>query len=108
MKFDGVVYKKLETISKNASTSLKEDLAIEEMSELTKAIIKKRRNIGELSDIIEELADVQIMCEQLMMIYDVKDEVYECACQKIDRQIQRDLMEKEKNEVASIAEKGIA
>jgi NTP pyrophosphatase (non-canonical NTP hydrolase) len=42
-------------------------ILIEEMSELTKAIIKKRRGLEH--NIAEELADVQIMLDQLKIIY---------------------------------------
>jgi NTP pyrophosphatase (non-canonical NTP hydrolase) len=42
-------------------------ILIEEMSELTKAIIKKRRGLEQ--NIAEELADVQIMLDQLKIIY---------------------------------------
>ena len=56
------------------------DMAIEEMSELTKAMLKKRRAdsaegpdsiaaLAALSNIREEMADVIIMLTQLMMIY---------------------------------------
>ena len=54
-----------------------EDIAIEEMSELIKALLKHRRagEIGEynlsdtLSAIVEELADVEICLEYLKLIY---------------------------------------
>ena len=54
-----------------------EDIAIEEMSELTKALLKHRRagEIGEynlsetMSGIVEELADVEICLEYLKLIY---------------------------------------
>ena len=48
-----------------------EDIAIEEMSELTKAIIKNRRtpDKSHKEDIREEIADVFIMITQLKMIY---------------------------------------
>ena len=53
------------------------DVAIEEMSELTKAILKYRRaenkNKNEAEyledDIIEEIADVQIMLDQMRIIF---------------------------------------
>lgn len=47
------------------------DVAIEEMSELTKAIIKRRRfphQAGTLAKIIEEIGDVEIMMEQMRFI----------------------------------------
>lgn len=61
-----------------------EDVAIEEMSELTKAIIKNRRyNTDETkANIVEEMADVLIMLFQLMNVYGVPSQVYEA---KVDR-----------------------
>lgn len=54
-----------------------QDMCIEEMSELTKAILKYRRaenkNENEAEyledDIIEEIADVQIMLDQMRIIF---------------------------------------
>lgn len=48
------------------------DMMIEEMSELTKALFKYRRKESDetLDNIIEEMADVQIMLDQMMEIYD--------------------------------------
>lgn len=54
------------------------DVAIEEMSELMKALVKmnrcqRRGNGGEWAcraNIIEEIADVEIMMDQLKLIYD--------------------------------------
>ena len=61
-----------------------EDMCIEEMSELTKALLKYRRYINEsnkqadLSDAVrEEIADVQIMLEQLRMLYGNTDDMEE-------------------------------
>lgn len=53
---------------------MQEDICIEEMSELTKAIIKNRRNqdmavSGRIDSIKEEIADVQIMLDQMRLIY---------------------------------------
>ena len=45
------------------------DMAIEEMSELTKALLKRRRKIGSIDDILEEMADVSIMLDQLEIIF---------------------------------------
>lgn len=46
---------------------LQMDVAIEELSELIKAILKHRRDpsIHKAIDIAEELGDVEIMCKQL-------------------------------------------
>ena len=45
------------------------DMAVEEMSELTKEICKKKRGKDNHSEIMEEMADVYIMLEQLKMIF---------------------------------------
>ena len=61
--------------------------AIEEMSELTKVISKILGMGGEVSieDIIEEIADVTIMMEQLRVIYNINDEV----CDMMDSKVKR-------------------
>lgn len=48
-----------------------EDMMIEEMSELTKALLKHRRNPteGTLENIIEEIVDVGIVLDQMKIIY---------------------------------------
>ena len=63
-----------------------DDIAIEEMSELTKAIIKNRRykTFATLESIYEELADVYIMLEQIMMSLD-KDRVQNYVNSKLQR-----------------------
>ena len=47
------------------------DVAIEEMSELIKEIVKYKRGEGHLDNIIEEIADVTIMIDQLLIIFDI-------------------------------------
>lgn len=69
-----------------------EDITIEEMSELTKALLKHRRagEIGEynlsdtLSAIIEELADVEICLEYLKLIYKQTTPDF---CERVDKMI---------------------
>ena len=78
------------------------NMAIEEMSELTKAICKLRRASDELrnanfmfeklkiiaverKNIVEEMADCLIMLEQLKMIFNCEDEVNEQIDFKINR-----------------------
>lgn len=77
------------------------DMAIEEMSELTKAICKYKRAVKERErdicystaknvifaedDIMEEIADVLIMLEQLMTIFNCKERVSAIASEKIRR-----------------------
>lgn len=77
------------------------DMAIEEMSELTKAICKYKRAVKERErdichstakdvifakgDIVEEIADVLIMIEQLTMIFDCKQRTAAIVSQKIKK-----------------------
>ena len=63
-----------------------DDIAIEEMAELTKAIIKNRRyrNFETYENLCEELADVLIMMEQLLMSLD-GDKVQGYINSKIER-----------------------
>ena len=61
------------------------DKAIEEMSELTKALLKERQNAGAVGDIIEELADVYIMLLQMLVIYDKESTVNDYIDFKIKR-----------------------
>ena len=61
--------------------------AIEEMSELTKVLAKILVMGGEVSldELIEEVADVTIMMEQLRLMYNINDEV----CEMMDGKIRR-------------------
>ena len=52
-------------------------VAIEEMSELTKELVKFMRGEANTDAIAEEIADVEIMLHQLKIIYGIKDEVIE-------------------------------
>lgn len=73
------------------------DMAIEEMSELTKALLKYRRSrnttdveYGKLrSNIIEETADVLIMAVQILMMYDKDGECQAEVDYKINRLYER-------------------
>lgn len=53
------------------------DVAIEEMSELTKELIKNRRGKQNVPQIAEEIAHVEIMMEQLKMIFCCRELVAE-------------------------------
>lgn len=44
-------------------------MAVEECAELINALCKEKRGRATDEDIITEIADVQIMCEQLAIIY---------------------------------------
>lgn len=73
------------------------DIAIEEMSELTKAFIKERRVQGSDQDarnqatmnIAEEMADVIIMLTELILIFKNHDEVQEFIDFKLKREEER-------------------
>ena len=70
-------YKKLiKNIVNKYGEDIQIDVAIEEMAELTKALIKYRGSLlnnndkeDRIEDIIEELVDVQIMVDQLKLIF---------------------------------------
>jgi len=61
----------LDTWGENAQL----DVAIEEMSELIKEIIKFKRGIGDKAHMSEEIADVTIMLEQIIQMFKLEEEV---------------------------------
>ncbi len=61
------------------------NVAIEELSELIKEICKDKRGFGVPKQIAEEVADVEIMCEQLRFIYGLDDAVDEWKDYKLKR-----------------------
>ena len=77
-------------------TQTQMDVAIEEMSELIKALLKWRRTNGsELTmamareDIIDKIADVRIMCRQMEILFQAEQEVERRIDFKVDRQRKR-------------------
>ena len=68
------------------------DVAIEEMSEVIKALTKlKRAKCGDgdfkecVTDLAEEIADATIMLEQLRLFLAINDDVCEAMDAKVDR-----------------------
>ena len=62
------------------------DMVIEEMSELTKEICKIKRGKGKYMNIVEEIADVEIMLDQLKMICQIRvNDLYGMKFQKLER-----------------------
>ncbi len=59
-------------------------VAIEEMSELTKELCKVLRGDKRDKALLEELADVQIMLEQMIQLYDTENEVLEIRQKKLE------------------------
>jgi NTP pyrophosphatase (non-canonical NTP hydrolase) len=66
-------------------TTMQTDVAIEEMSELIKELIKFKRGKENYKEIAEEIADVEIMMEQLRFIYNVYYETEDIKEQKLKR-----------------------
>ena len=67
--------------------------AIEEMSELQKELCKvvltPHLTIKPTDEVIDELADVEIMCAQLRHIFGISEQVYERKTFKIERLVKR-------------------
>ncbi|MEG0306148.1 MAG: hypothetical protein RR612_11855 [Oscillospiraceae bacterium] len=62
------------------------DMAVEEMSELTKEICKRKKGKENRAEILEEIADVKIMLEQLKIIFCISDDDIErMVTSKLDR-----------------------
>lgn len=78
-------------IIQHYGANIQTDKAIEEMAELTKALLKFRTDPSEknLDGIIEELGDVALMISQLGIIYDCGEDVERVIDRKIKRQIER-------------------
>lgn len=72
-----------ETAIKVYGVSNQENMAIEECAELIQAINKKHR--GRQHNIPEEIADVEIMLEQLKITNDCHEEVEAIRKEKVDR-----------------------
>ena len=70
------------------------DVCIEEMAELTKEIVKNKRGENNRDHIVEEIADVYIMLEQLELIFDVDVreviDVRKAKLERLERRIQED------------------
>ena len=69
---------------------MQQNIAVEEMAELTKEIIKHKRGADNKYNLLEEIADVYIMLEQLRIIYDISlIDMLEMRQYKIDRLFNR-------------------
>ena len=71
-------------------------IAIEEMSELTKELCKYFRRYDRKKEIIEQVADAQIMIEELIELFGINNEVDRMVDYKLNRQIRR--MEQERSD----------
>ena len=68
-------------------------VAIEEMAELQKEIFKDLRHGGSYDHIAEEIADVEIILEQLKIMYECQTDVQQWIYRKLQRLKER--MDKE-------------
>ena len=78
-----ILYKAIDAYGKDHQI----DIAIEEMSELTKALLKDRRYHTEQTkrDVAEEMADVFICLEQLTIMYQNMCSVEQVEKEKLSR-----------------------
>ena len=61
-------------------------MAIEECAELIDALMKYRRGRNSINDVVTEIADVQIMCSQLEIIFGGSSKIIEMErARKMDR-----------------------
>lgn len=60
-------------------------VVVEELSELIKEVCKMKRNIGSVDHLAEEVADVEIMCEQLRYIFSIDSDVDDWKKYKLER-----------------------
>ena len=60
------------------------DMCIEECAELQNALMKFRRGRATLKDVRTEIADVQIMCDQMSIAFGEKETLVE-KCEKLER-----------------------
>lgn len=70
------------------------DMALEEMAELSKALLKLRRekdgnSKSLIDDVIDEIADVRIMCRQMELLFQAEDRVEKRIDFKVKRQMKR-------------------
>lgn len=81
----------LQTIINHYGYEKQLDMCTEECAELIQAISKFKRKTGGkyTANLIEEMADVEIMLRQLKIIFSCKSEVTRIIKEKIARQLER-------------------
>ena len=82
---DEIWQKCIETYGKDSQM----DMCIEECSELINAIAKYRRGRVGVDALVDEIADVKIMCRQMELMFGVTMPVAERIEYKAERQKQR-------------------
>ena len=66
-------------------SSMQIGVMMEEMSELQKELCKNLRGRGSIEHIAEEIADVEIMLEQMKMLFLCADDVRDVRRRKVER-----------------------
>lgn len=80
----------LQEIINNYGHESRKAMLFEEMAELQKEVCKELRGKGDIQHITEEMADVNIMLQQMQLIYGITDEQVEQVVQKkIERTLDR-------------------
>ena len=72
-------------------------MIFEEMSELQKALTKHLRGTTDKRAIVDEIADVEIMLEQIKLLFDVEKEAEERKQFKVERLMAR--LDQKENEI---------
>ena len=78
-----VLRKAIDTYGKDSQAKM----MIEEMSELTKELCKLFRGEGDTGHILEEIADVQIMLDQMKMIFGDTSEMEKVKLERLERRM---------------------
>ena len=81
MKYAETLKKAIDTYS----PTLQSVVAMEEMGELIQEISKDLRGKGDIDHLAEEIADVQIMLDQLSIMHDCSFKVAEIKAAKVER-----------------------
>lgn len=79
----------LKTIVEHYGTENQLGKAEEELDELIEQVVLAKENMASLEEIIDEIADVEVMINQLKIIFDCFGEVEERIDFKIKRQLKR-------------------
>lgn len=74
-----------ETALKTWGADTQTVMVFEEMSELQKELCKHARGKNNIEEIAEEIADVQIMLAQMMILHGCEDAVKEYRRSKVER-----------------------
>lgn len=69
----------------NYSSQAQIVMVFEEMSELQKELCKYLRGLGSFEHIAEEIADVEIMLEQMKLLFCCADDVRDVRRRKVER-----------------------